>query len=142
MFGAHPAQNFEAIHAGQADVEHDQVERRFLCFAEGGFAVMDHEGIVTGLGESGGDMAGEPDFIVYHEDAHDIWVDATRAKLSSLRHLSLWTLNGSSEQPKVTAMLPFQGRREEGSGREKVDRVQRGDNLTTDQQFLQIVALA
>src|SRR5687768_10744202 len=38
-------------------------------------------------------------------------------------------------------MLPF-GMIGRGSGREKVDRVQRGDDLTTDQQFLQIVAVA
>src|SRR5687768_8840044 len=38
-------------------------------------------------------------------------------------------------------MLPF-GTEWWGSGREKVDRIQRGDDLTTDQQLLQIVAVA
>jgi hypothetical protein len=45
------------------------------------------------------------------------------------------------EPPKVTEMLPFE-KRKRVSGREKVDRIQRGDDLTTDQQLLQIVAVA
>jgi hypothetical protein len=46
------------------------------------------------------------------------------------------------EWPKVTKMLPS-GRNEAGrSGREEIDRIQRGDDLTTDEQLLQIIAVA
>ena len=35
IFRAHSPQHFEAIHARQADVEHDQIERRLFRFAQG-----------------------------------------------------------------------------------------------------------
>jgi hypothetical protein len=44
------------------------------------------------------------------------------------------------EPPKVTRMLPSKKRAT--LSREKIDRVQRGDDLTTDNQFLEIVAIA
>ena len=47
---------------------------------------------------------------------------------------------GKREPPKVTKVLPCQ--KGIPSSREKIDRIQRGDDLTTDQQFLQIVAIA
>ena len=45
------------------------------------------------------------------------------------------------EPAKVTKMLPFEAMGS-GSGREKIDRVERGDDLATDHQLLQIVAIA
>ena len=49
-------------------------------------------------------------------------------------------LERGGEPPKVTEMLPFRKMPGE-SGREELDRIQGGDDLTAHQQFLQIVAL-
>ena len=67
----HSFQNFKSIDSGQPDVEHDQVERCFFGFAKRRFAIVDHDGIVARFGQGRGDMAGEPDFIIYDQNAHE-----------------------------------------------------------------------
>jgi hypothetical protein len=51
ILGAHPFQNFEAVHSRQPDIEDNEIERRSLHLAERGFAIVDNDWIVARLGQ-------------------------------------------------------------------------------------------
>jgi hypothetical protein len=68
----HSLQDFEAVHSGQTDVEDHEVERGPLRFPERGFAIVDYNRIVARFGKRRGNMPGEPDFIIYYQNAHAV----------------------------------------------------------------------
>jgi len=45
------AKDFKAVHSRQNNVQHDQIEQRFLCFIQSFFPVVDDNWIVPGFGE-------------------------------------------------------------------------------------------
>ena len=72
VFRPHSFQNLEAVHPRQPHIEHDQVEGRPLCFAQRGFAIVDHDGIMACFRQGGGNMASEADLVVYYQNAHEL----------------------------------------------------------------------
>ena len=56
ILGAQSAQDFEAIDARQSDVEHQEIERFFLNFTQGGLAIVNHNRVVARFHQGGSDM--------------------------------------------------------------------------------------
>jgi len=68
-------QHLEAIDPGQADIEHDEVERRLSHLFQGGFAIVNCFRIVAGLGQRRSDLPRHSDFIFDDQDAHGLETD-------------------------------------------------------------------
>ena len=69
---AQPAQDFKPVHSWQPNIEHDQVERRFRCIAQGGFAIVSHDRVMAGFGQRRSDLSRQSNFIFNNQSAHKL----------------------------------------------------------------------
>ena len=70
MLRAEAPQNLEAVDSRQADIEHDQVERRLVDFIQSSFAIVNCFRIMASLGQRRSDLPRHRPFIFNNQDSH------------------------------------------------------------------------
>src|SRR5918996_6626543 len=65
------AQDLEAVHPRQTNIEHDQIEPRIRRFTQSSFTVMDDNRIMACLYQRRGNLPRQLHFIFNHKDAHE-----------------------------------------------------------------------
>ena len=63
MLRPQPLQHLKAVDSGQADIEHDEIERRLSHFVQSRFAVVNCFWIVARLGQCRRDLPRHEEFI-------------------------------------------------------------------------------